>query len=137
MGICLPGRHHDAVPLRQVALSSKEANFNGSFPYGEGAAKADYLGRPSRVGSYPPNAFGLYDMHGNVFEWCSDRYDKDYYASSPKRDPQGPLEGTPRVIRGGCWHSRGQGCRSAYRFGGEPAYRDLNLGFRVAVVPSE
>ncbi|HEV3082696.1 MAG TPA: formylglycine-generating enzyme family protein, partial [Gemmataceae bacterium] len=93
------------------SLSSKEANFNGNFPYG-GAAKGDYLRRTAKVGSYAPNAWGLYDMYGNVAEWCSDWYDPGYYRDSPKADPKGPAKGVVatdynndfyRVVRGGCW----------------------------------
>jgi formylglycine-generating enzyme required for sulfatase activity len=115
-------------------LSSKQANFNGNYPYGR-AGKADFLRRPCKVGSYKPNAFGLYDMHGNVWEWCADGWDEDYYAESPPRDPQGPSVGSFNVIRGGGWSDRGQKCRSAYRNSyGIPGRWDL--GFRVALVPA-
>jgi formylglycine-generating enzyme required for sulfatase activity len=129
------------APSEQVfhfgnSLSSKQANFNGNHPFG-GADKAVYLAQPCQVGSYKPNAFSLYDMHGNVAEWCADWYDKDYYAKSPRRDPQGPSRGFLRVIRGGGWYASGQYCRSADRHGYAPTYRRNLLGFRVAVVPSE
>jgi formylglycine-generating enzyme required for sulfatase activity len=114
------------------ALSSTQANFDGNYPYG-GAAKGPYLERTCKVGSYPANGFGLYDMHGNVWEWCQDRYDEKYYTKSPRQDPQGPERASDRVIRGGGWFNIGQGCRSAIRYGDEPANRDLNLGFRVAI----
>jgi formylglycine-generating enzyme required for sulfatase activity len=114
------------------SLSSTQANFNGNYPYG-GAARGPYLERTSQVGSYEPNGFGLYDMHGNVWEWCSDWYDKDYYKNSPRRDPAGPSEGTCRVIRGGSWDCFGQRCRSAWRNGIEPANRFEYLGARVAL----
>ena len=69
-------------------LSSSQANFNGNYPYG-GADKGEYL-RTCKVGSYKKNGFGLYDMHGNVWEWCADWYSKDYYSKSPAKDPPGP-----------------------------------------------
>src|SRR5262249_20506264 len=84
------------------ALSSTQANFNGNVPYG-GAPKGPYLLKTTPVGSYAPNAFGLYDMHGNVYEWCSDRYNANYYQNSPKNDPRGPPTGDSRVLRSGSW----------------------------------
>ena len=117
------------------SLSSTQANFNGNYPYG-GVAVGPYLERTCQVGSYEPNRFGLYDMHGSVWEWCSDWYDTDYYKNSPRRDPAGTSEGSHRVLRGGGWFNFGQSCRSAYRNWGRPAFRYFNLGFRVALVPS-
>jgi formylglycine-generating enzyme required for sulfatase activity len=121
------------------SLSSKQANFNGNEPYG-GAAKGPYLGKPAKVGSYPPNAWGLYEMHGNVWEWCADYYDANYYARSPTKDPKGPAKGVLptdygnfyRVVRGGCWLDEGRGCRAAYRFRFMPKERYRLVGFRVA-----
>jgi formylglycine-generating enzyme required for sulfatase activity len=121
------------------SLSSKQANFNGTEPYG-GAKKGPYLKKTAKVGSYKPNAWGLYDMHGNVAEWCSDYYDKDYYRNSPKADPKGPAKGVVptdynndfyRVVRGGCWLDEGRGCRSAYRSKGMPHDPYRLIGFRV------
>src|SRR5262249_21352025 len=66
------------------SLSSTQANFNGDAPYG-GADKGPYLGRTCKVGTYKANGFGLMDMHGNVYEWCEDWYDRDYYKGSPPR----------------------------------------------------
>jgi len=111
-------------------LSSTQANFNGDHPYGA-ASKGPYLRRPAQVGSYQPNAWGLFDMHGNIWEWCSDRY-ADYYRHSPVDDPQGPL-GVYRVLRGGSWCGLGRLCRSAYRDGYGPGYRDDFFGVRVAL----
>jgi uncharacterized protein (TIGR02996 family) len=91
------------------------------------------LGRPCPVGSYAPNAWGLYDMHGNVWEWCLDWSGKDDYASSPRVDPHGPSEGTYRVLRGGACGTHVRYCRSACRVRREPADRSSDLGFRVAL----
>ena len=117
------------------SLSSKQANFNGNFPYG-GADKGPYLERTAKVGSYAANAFGLYDMHGNVWEWCQDWYDANYYKNSPKEDPPGPAQASFRVVRGGSWYRIGRRCRSADRYGFGPGYRSGSLGFRVAAVQS-
>jgi formylglycine-generating enzyme required for sulfatase activity len=97
-------------------------------------ARGPYLERTSKVGSYPPNPFGLYDMHGNVWEWCADYYDRTYYRHSPRYDPQGPAQGTLRVVRGGSCYNIGRFCRAAYRFGVVPTNRDLDVGMRVVMV---
>ncbi len=117
------------------SLSSKQANFNGNEPYG-GADKGPYLERTTKVGTYAANAFGLYDMHGNVMEWCQDWYDANYYKNSPKEDPPGPAQASSRVVRGGSWGSHGGNCRSALRDRDEPGLRFGSLGFRVAAVQS-
>ncbi|MDO4583372.1 MAG: SUMF1/EgtB/PvdO family nonheme iron enzyme [Planctomycetia bacterium] len=87
------------------------------------------------VGQKKPNAWGLYDMHGNVYEWCQDWYDSGYYAESPTSDPEGPSSGAFRVFRGGSWNSIARFCRSAFRFHNTPAHRVDALGFRLALVP--
>jgi len=82
-----------------------------------------------------PNAWGLFDMHGNVAEWCNDVYDKDTYKTSPKANPRGPAEGEKYVLRGGAWNASATACRSAYRVGEDPGFQDAcfardAIGFR-------
>ena len=84
------------------------------------------------VGEKQPNAWGLYDTHGNVEEWCWDWYGEDYYRSSSKENPTGPSTGVSRMYRGGSWCSEAESCRSAFRCRGEPAVRLEYLGLRVA-----
>jgi formylglycine-generating enzyme required for sulfatase activity len=88
------------------------------------------------VGQKRPNAFGLYDMHGNVWEWCWDGYQANYYKEAPEADPSGPLQASARVIRGGSWIRNPRDCRSAFRDRFTPGNRFSDLGFRLARVQS-
>lgn len=114
------------------SLSSTQANFNGEFPYGN-APKGPYLKMTVKVGSYKPNAWGLYDMHGNVGEWVEDWY-TDSYAGLPTDGSANLTTGKKeyKVIRGGSWVNRGNFLRSAVRFTNTPDGRYGGItGFRV------
>jgi len=93
------------------------------------------LERTHPVGQKKPNAWGLYDIYGNVAEWCNDIYDENYYKQSPEKNPPGPVQGEKYVLRGGAWSSSADDCRSAYRVGENPGFQDAcfardGIGFR-------
>ncbi len=116
------------------SLSSKQANFHGSFPYG-GAENGKYLGRTCKVGSYQANGFGLYDMHGNVWEWGNDFYSDRTYTENKRTDPRGPKTGASRSLRGGSWLMHGHSCRSAHRDRVTLGTRNHDFGFRIICRP--
>ncbi len=121
------------------ALRSGMANFDGVYEYDSSLGTTNnpngiFLGRTTAVGSYAPNGWGLYDMHGNVREWCSDVWDGSGLAGGGVMDPQGPVTGSYRVVRGGGWHDVGGQCRSAFRLNyGLVGDRFYDFGFRVVL----
>ncbi len=114
-------------------ITTDQANFDGTEPYGSSPAGLDRQDTVP-VGRFAPNAFGLHDMHGNVREWCSDRYDAEYYKGSPVDDPPGQGFGAGRVYRGGGWVDFAESCRSATRGYARPYAEMDDLGFRLVMM---
>jgi len=110
-------------------LSTDQANYDGNYPM-PGCSKGEYRKTTVRSASFPPNPWGLYDMHGNVWEWCQDWFGD--YPSGSVSDPAGPSSGSYRVYRGGSWFNSARYCRSADRLRYAPGYRIDYLGFRLA-----
>jgi formylglycine-generating enzyme required for sulfatase activity len=120
-------------------LDGRVASCFGKYPEGTQAG-IPHRRQPSIVGSFAPNAFGLFDMSGNIWEWCQDVWADDYYKNSPEDDPQGPRRREHwdiRVLRGGCWQYHAEYCRSACRHKLPEASRHFFLGFRVVAVSPE
>jgi formylglycine-generating enzyme required for sulfatase activity len=111
-------------------ITTSQVNFNGNYFYNN-SEKGAYREQTVEVKSLPCNNLGLYEMHGNVWEWCQDYYQGDL-SDKPVVDPHGPETGEFRVVRGGSWFDNGGHVRSAFRFRYAPAYRFDRLGFRLA-----
>jgi formylglycine-generating enzyme required for sulfatase activity len=109
-------------------ITTSQANYDGDYPYNNNA-KGEYREKTMAVGSFAPNGWGLYDMHGNVWEWCWDWYGK--YSSGSQTDPTGAASGSLRVGRGGGCSADALFLRSAYRNHISPSYRFSSLGFRL------
>jgi len=143
----LPSEYEYTLPTEAQWEYACRAGTNSSFTYGDsldsgqanltgnllkaGAGKGQYYQRTVEVGSYHANAWGFYDMHGNVWEWCYDRYGK--YPVDIVSDPVGASYGSDRVMRGGSWKSISRLCRSAHRNYVPPSFRNNYLGFRLAI----
>ncbi|HNO12837.1 MAG TPA: formylglycine-generating enzyme family protein [Accumulibacter sp.] len=115
-------------------ITPDRVNYNGNYPYAGGKI-GRYRGQTVPVASLPANAWGLYEMHGNVWEWCADRFGA--YPTGPQVDPQGPRTGGARVLRGGSWSFYGRVVRSACRRRFGPDRHDGVIGFRLALGPGE
>jgi formylglycine-generating enzyme required for sulfatase activity len=113
-------------------ITTDQVNYRGTAPYNNGE-KGEYRGQTVEVNALPGNAWGLRQMHGNVWEWCEDWYGE--YSGQSQIDPQGPESGSNRVIRGGSWLVNGRDCRSASRYWWGPSFRRWSLGFRLAAGP--
>jgi formylglycine-generating enzyme len=111
-------------------ITPEQVNYHGRYPYA-GGKKGSFREKTVPVKSLPPNPWGLYEMHGNVWEWCNDWFSD--YPSAPVIDPVGPSNGAYRVLRGGSWKNDGRDVRSAYRYWDEPDDRHDDLGFRLSL----
>ena len=109
-------------------ITTSQANYDGNYPY-NGNGKGVYRQRTTAVGSFAPNPWGLYDMHGNVWEWCWDWYGA--YGDGPATDPAVPASDASRVARDGSWNYIASYLRSASRAGDSPGTRSNDLGFRL------
>jgi len=110
-------------------ITTSQANYNGTHP--NNIFTGIYRGKTTPVGSFSPNAWGLYDMHGNVWEWCWDIFGD--YTDDKKNNPEGAAKGPGRVCRGGSWNASARGVRSACRGRDTPDYHDNNMGFRIVL----
>ena len=111
-------------------ISPDLVNYDGNYPYNSGAT-GKYRQQTTDVGTFPPNSFGLYDMHGNVWEWCEDDYQENYNNASKDGSALINRGAEYKLLCGGSWYDSARDCRSALRFVSSRDHRSLNVGFRV------
>jgi formylglycine-generating enzyme required for sulfatase activity len=135
------GGSHHRLPTEAEWKYAARAGTTTRYSFGDDERQLDryawfggdfQTGGHHPVGSKEPNPWGLYDVHGNVWEWVQDRFDPNYYARSPSLDPKGPDTGSKRVVRGGSWHVTATSWRTAFRRDYDPDYRGISIGFRLA-----
>ena len=134
----LTGRTFRLPTEAEWEYAARSGGRNEKFAGSDEVDSVAWYGRNSGESTHPvagkqPNALGLYDMSGNVWEWCADWYDVDYYRSSPGRNPAGPSSGEHRVLRGGSWSSYPSCARTAFRLRFSAGYRYYSLGFRLVL----
>jgi formylglycine-generating enzyme required for sulfatase activity len=117
-------------------LTPDLANYDGNYTY-ESGPKGQYRQQTTDVGSFAGNAWGLQDMHGNVWEWCLDHWHNSYTGAPADGSAWTAGGGTSRLLRGGSWYGDPANCRSAYRSNGRPDGRGYSLGFRVCCLPQD
>jgi eukaryotic-like serine/threonine-protein kinase len=119
-------------------INPSVVNYDGNNPYG-GAVKGEHRDKTTPVGSFPPNLFGLYDMHGNLWEWCVDEWTNNYNGAPTDGTPRGDVNSRDnnkeRLLRGGCWRNRADLCRSACHLHSPSSDRLYTFGFRVVGLP--
>ena len=131
---CLPTEAQWEYACRAGAENEDNADNLSSSAWYQGNSRNEM----HDIKTKQPNAWGLYDMQGNVWEWCSDFYEKDYYsASGTVEDPEGPANGTERILRGGSYGSKADNCQPGYRFRQSPDYEGKDIGFRVILIPDD
>lgn len=140
------GHRRYRLPTEAEWEYAARAGTTTAYSFGDDARQLDrhawhrenfQTGGTHPIGNKPPNPWGLYDVHGNVWEWVQDWYDPNYYARSSEADPQGPDRGTRKVVRGGSWHTTATSWRSAFRRYYEPDYRGISIGFRVLLTANQ